>query len=69
MVAFTTLEALYAYVHTLRSFNGELDAEPLEASAPRPQHRFPDRREARMFHVGRSIWVGPPSLDRLGEWR
>ena len=43
-VVFTILEALYAYVHTLRSFNGELESDLLEAAA-------------RMFHVGRSIWV------------
>ncbi|CAK9088714.1 Zinc finger HIT domain-containing protein 2, partial [Durusdinium trenchii] len=42
-VVFTLLEALYAYVHTMRSFNGDWDWDPLQAAA-------------HMFHIGRSIW-------------
>ena len=38
------LQALYAYVHTLRSFNGDWSWDPLEAAV-------------HMFHLGRSIWV------------
>ena len=37
-------QALYAYVHTLRSFNGDWSWDPLEAAA-------------HMVHLGRSIWV------------
>jgi len=42
-VVFTLLEVLYAYVHTLRSFNGDYSWDPLQAAA-------------HMFHLGRSIW-------------
>ena len=44
-------QALYAYVHTLRSFNGDWSWDPLEAAA-------------HMFHLGRSIWVRRDGLGR-----
>lgn len=52
-VVFTLLEALYAYVHTLRSFNGDWSWDPLEAAA-------------HMFHLGRSIW-GRQVYDSVTE--
>lgn len=43
-VAFTVLEALFAYVHTLRAFNGDWRWDPLQAAA-------------HMFHLGKGIWA------------
>lgn len=47
-------QALYAYVHTLRSFNGDWSWDPLEAAA-------------HLFHLGRSIWVRRLGLGRPGR--
>ncbi|CAE7237974.1 Znhit2 [Symbiodinium sp. KB8] len=43
-VVFTVLEALFAYVHTLRAFNGDWRWDPLQAAA-------------HMFHLGKGIWA------------